>query len=214
VRGRAVICRAFIQARMSSRRLPGKVLAPFRGQPLIDHVVAAVRQALPEVPCVVITSEHSTDGPLAAYLASAGVSVFRGPLDDVFGRFRAALQRHPCDLVYRVCADSPLLSGDSLRAVAAHAHEDWDLVTTIFPRTFPKGHNAELMRVATFLAVDEASLSPEEREHPTQVFYRNPQRYRILNVESGDPTLAQKNFCVDTVEDLVRLERRDGDQEA
>jgi spore coat polysaccharide biosynthesis protein SpsF len=198
--------RAFIQARMSSRRFPGKVLAPFRGKPLIEHVVAAVRSALPEVPCLVVTSVHPTDAPLAAYLASIGVPSFRGPLDDVFGRFRAALAEHPCEQVYRFCADSPLLSGASIRAVAGHAAEPWDLVTTIFPRTFARGHNAELIRTATLAAIDPAGLSPEEREHPTQTFYRHPDRYRILNVESGDPSLAETSYCVDTVEDLMRLE--------
>jgi spore coat polysaccharide biosynthesis protein SpsF len=200
-------CRAFIQARMSSRRFPGKVLAPYRGRPLIDHVVEAVRTALPEVPCVVITSVDPTDAPLASYLSSVGVDVFRGPLENVFARFRAALADYPCDGVYRFCADSPMLNGDVIRAVSAHSSEGWDLVTTIFPRTFPKGHNAELIRVATFSTIPMDTLSAEEREHPTQAFYGHPQRYRILNVESGNPHLAQTSFCVDSVEDLTRLEK-------
>ena len=197
----------FIQARMSSRRFPGKVLAPFRGRPIIDHVVEAVRTALPDSRRVVLTSSQESDTPLATYLAAVGVSVFRGPLDDVFSRFRAALAEYRCDRFYRICADSPMLDPGSLRAVAAHAEEDWDVVTTIFPRTFPKGHNVELIRASTFNAVDHSSLSAEEREHPTTTFYRHPSRYRIFNVESGDPRRAEQNFCVDTVEDLARLER-------
>jgi spore coat polysaccharide biosynthesis protein SpsF len=192
---------------MSSRRFPGKVLAPFRGKPLIDHVVGAVRDSLPHAPCVVLTSEHPTDTPLATYPASAGVEVFRGSLDDVFARFRAALEHFPCDQVYRICADSPLLDRDVLSRVAALAAEEWDLVTTIFPRTFPKGHNVELIRVRAFLSVQAADLSPEEREHPTRVFYDHSERYRIFNVESGDRSLAERNFCVDTVDDLWRLAR-------
>ena len=91
---------------MSSRRFPGKVLAPFRGRPLIAHVIDAARAALPDVAPVVVTSDEPTDAPLVAYLASEGVACFRGPLDDVLGRLVACLDRHPCDWVLRLCGDA------------------------------------------------------------------------------------------------------------
>src|SRR5687768_13033965 len=106
--------RAIVQARMSSQRFPGKVLAPFRGRPIIDHVVAAIRSALPEVPVVVATSTEHSDDPLAAYLGSTGTAFHRGPLADVFSRFRGCLVAHPADWVLRVCADSPLLGAAML----------------------------------------------------------------------------------------------------
>src|SRR5437879_4590 len=124
---------------MSSRRFPGKVLAPFRGRPIIWQVTRAVTQALPQTRLVVLTSNQTSDDPLAAYLSSEKIPVFRGPLDDVYERFRRGLQENPCDLVLRICADSPLLDGYLLRAVAARAERgDVDIVSTTFPkRTFP-----------------------------------------------------------------------------
>jgi len=199
--------RAFIQARMSSRRFPGKVLAPFRGAPLIHAVIHAVEQALPAVPIVVATSLHTSDDPLAAYVASLEVPVFRGALDRVFDRYLACAATYPCRWILRVNADSPLLGAAPLHAVTAHLGDPTlDLVTTTFPRTFPRGQNAELIRVGAMRSIDVAKMSPDDQEHVTQFFYRNPSRFRILNVESGDPSLAALSLAVDTLDDLRRLE--------
>lgn len=175
---------------------------------MICHILSAIQNALPAVPIVVATSTEAADDPLAAYLGAFGVSVFRGPLEDVFERFRRCVDAYPCEWILRVCADSPLHDPRVLQAVVECPDRDGaDLVTTVFPRTFPVGQNAELIRTATLQALDAGSLAPEEREHLTQVFYRNPDRYRIVNVASGDPSLAKLSIAVDTVEDLFRLER-------
>jgi len=199
--------RVLVQARMSSRRFPGKVLAPFRGTPLIRWVLNAVADALPATPVHVATSADRSDDPLACYLAASGFSVFRGPLESVFERFRACAAEHPCDWILRVSADSPLLSVHVLERVAAQAKTAFDLVTTVFPRTFPRGSNAELIRVSTFAAIDPRELTVEDHEHVTSFYYRHPERFRILNVESPNPKLAETSLAVDTVEDLHRLER-------
>lgn len=198
---------ALIQARMSSSRFPGKVLAPFAGRPLIDHVIEAV-QAVPTVDRVtVLTSDHPTDDPLVAYLADRGVATFRGPLDDVFERFRQYVQTVENDWFLRVSSDSPLLDPAILGRLVAHPQRGRaDIVTTIFPRTFPKGKNGELVRTASFLSIDPADLTAEDHEHVTPYFYRHPERFVIASVTSPDPDLAGLSYAVDTVDDLRRLE--------
>ncbi len=191
---------------MSSRRFPGKVLAPFRGQPIIWHVIDRVARALPDHPRCVVTSTDASDDPLAAYVSRIATPVFRGPLDDVFERFRLAARERGAAFVLRICADSPLLDTRVLHAVVAAHDRALDLVTTTAPRTFPKGSNAELINTATFAALDAAELDAEDKEHVTRFLHRNPQRFRIQNVESGDPSLATLELAVDTIEDLQRLE--------
>lgn len=195
---------------MSSKRFPGKVLAPFRNKPIIEHVVGCVRSGLPGVPVVVATSAEHSDNPLAHHLAALGVPCFRGPLDDVWARFLSCLAEHPCDQVLRICADSPLLDGSVLAKVVATAERnpDCDLITTIAPRSFPKGQNAEVIRSATLRAIDPRELGAHDREHVTAFFHRQPERFRILNVSSGNPRLAELSVAVDTVDDLQRLEQR------
>lgn len=191
---------------MSSRRFPGKVLAPFRGRPIIWHVIERVRHALPEFSCVVVTSTETTDDPLAAYVESLDVPVYRGALDDVLGRFAAAAIEHPSPWLLRICADSPVLDERVLKAVVAANREGVDLVTTTAPRTWPKGHNAELIRTSSLLALMSTELDAEDREHVTRAFHRQPDRYKLMNVESGDASLAAQELAVDTIEDLRRLE--------
>lgn len=208
---------AFVQARMSSRRFPGKMLAPFRGRPILDHVLDSVKRALPETPLALLTSDDPSDDPLAVYAQSRGVRVVRGALDDVLGRFRKALDSGEGDVewVLRICGDSPLLSATVIRRVVDAARgSDADLVTTIQPRTFPRGQNAELIRASVLRALDDdRRLSAENREHVTQAIHQRPSEYEIVNVASGDPSLATRHHAVDTVEDLLRLEQANIDEE-
>ncbi len=198
---------AFVQARMSSRRYPGKVLAPFRGQPIIRHVLNSIEKVLSSSQIVVVTSTEESDNPLALYLQASHVPVFRGPLNNVFERFQQCLKKHPCDWILRICADSPLLDPLILQKLLNYTESDYDLVTTTFPRTFPRGKNAELIRVHTFLSLNSQKLTESEQEHPTSFFYRNSDSFKILNIESGDEKLSEINLSVDTVEDLLRLEK-------
>jgi len=204
----ASVC-VFVQARMSSARFPGKVLAPLFGRPLVQHVLAGVRQALPwSTGIVLLTSEEPSDDPLAVYAAALGVKVFRGPLEDVFARFRRAMLVYHHDYVLRLCADSPFPNHNVLRTVAGFARgSSYDLVTTTFPRTLPRGQNAELIRTRTFLEIDTGSLTAEEREHVTAVYYHHPERYSILNLASGETLPSPASLAVDRLEDLMRLER-------
>jgi spore coat polysaccharide biosynthesis protein SpsF (cytidylyltransferase family) len=200
--------RAFIQARMSSARFPGKVLAPLHGKPVIQHVIERVERVIPPKWITVVTSAEEADDPLACYVQRKGIAVFRGPLDDVFGRFRMCLMEFPCEWVLRVNADSPMLSVENMRSVIAYEKETAvDLVTTTFPRTFPKGQNAELIRVDTFMRIEATELTAEDREHVTAFYYRQPRRFRIANVFSGNPPLAELNYAVDTLDDLRELEK-------
>lgn len=199
--------KAFIQARMSSRRYPGKVLAPFRGQPLIRHVVRAAESVLPRTDIVVVISDHVTDDPLAAYLSSLQVQVFRGALDNVLQRFLMCLEHYPCEWVLRVNGDSPLLWPELIRIFVRRAQEfSGDVLTTISPRTFPRGQNLELIEGDALKSLTKEALTVDDVEHVTPYFYRHPDRYRIVNVESGDADLCRMSLAVDTLEDLRRLE--------
>jgi len=202
------LVRAFVQARMSSQRFPGKVLAPFRNEPIIVHVLRAVERVLDRSLIVVATSVEPSDDPLWSYLNGAGYHVFRGPLSDVFERFRLCLGAFPADWIMRISADSPLLQQEPVEKVVGLAsRQDCDLVTTIFPRTFPRGSNAELIRTETFLCIDPSQLTAHDREHVTPFYYRNADRFRIVNVTSHDPDMAELSLAVETIEDLQNLDR-------
>jgi spore coat polysaccharide biosynthesis protein SpsF (cytidylyltransferase family) len=80
-------------------------------------------------------------------------------------------------------------------------------VTTTLHRTFPRGSNVELINALSLLDLDDAAIGPEDREHVTRYFHAHPERFRMVNVESGNPRLAELDVSVDTVSGLERLER-------
>lgn len=199
--------RVFVQARISSGRFPAKVLAPFRGKPIVSHVIERISEVVPPKAIVVATSADASDDPLAAYLREMGVTVFRGPLEDVFTRYRLCLEKYSCDWFFRVCADSPLLNSNLIVQMLSLRSDETDLVTNVQLRTFPRGQSLELINAQTFANVDIAMLSADEKEHVTKVFYAHPDHYQIINIISSDSKLVEQSLAVDTIEDLRRLER-------
>src|SRR5882724_7865649 len=115
---------AILQARMTSSRLPGKVMAPVLGEPMIGRQVERLRRATRIDKLVVATSIDPSDDPLAAYCESLELTVFRGPLNDVLERYRGALARHTqARAVVRLTADCPLTDPSLIDQVIQRHHE-------------------------------------------------------------------------------------------
>jgi spore coat polysaccharide biosynthesis protein SpsF len=200
--------RVVVQARMSSSRFPGKVLAPLMGRPLIAHVLSRICEAVPRERVVMVTSEDATDDPLTSYVgADLGVTVFRGPLNDVVARIQACLCAYPCEWFVRICGDSPVIDPGLLSWMLERVSEEFDLVTNVAGRTFPPGESIEIVRTRTFLGWVASQLTWEEREHVTQHFYRHSPPYMIRSVTAADPALRRRRLVVDTLKDLRSLER-------
>jgi spore coat polysaccharide biosynthesis protein SpsF len=201
-------CRIVIQARMTSSRFPGKVLAPLHGRPLLAHVVERAR-LVPEADDVIVaTSTAPSDEPVALYAEHVlRAPVFRGDLENVALRFQQCIREWPCRWFVRVSGDSPVIDPELVSALVARAHAGTDLVTNVAVRTFPPGQSVEVIRSEVFLSLDTGAMTPEEQEHVTTHYYRNPNKFHITNVESGDVRLAERRLVVDTVDDLNALER-------
>lgn len=196
-----------VQARMSSRRLPGKMLRRLGQRTLLEWVVERVRLCHRAGPVIVATSTAADDDPLAAAGVRLGVGVFRGPLDDVAARFLGAAGQFGLAAFVRITGDSPLIDPALIDAAIELFGENGgcDLATSVFPRRFPKGQSPEVLNVAT-LATLQAELSdPLDREHITRFYYAHPRRFRLRSL-IGPVDCAAEQLSVDTAEDLRRLE--------
>lgn len=200
---------AIIQARCSSSRLPGKVLMPLHGHPMLWWLIERVRLSPAVAGVIVATSEAPSDDALEAWCGSVGVSCLRGPLDDVAKRFLMVAERLGADSFIRVNGDSPLLDPALLdRAVFLFENGDFDLVTNTRKRSFPKGQSVEVVSVAA-LASRHPGMSQDEKEHVTACFYRNPANSRIENF-ACDEDLGHIQMSVDTLDDFLIVERMMG----
>lgn len=194
-----------VQARMSSSRLPGKVLREVAGRPLLGHLLDRLEHANVDV-IVVATSDRIDDDPVAAFAARAGAAVHRGPLRDVLARFAGAAAAHRLATVVRVCADSPLLDPALVdRAVAVLRAGDADLASNVVgERTFPPGQSVEAMTRDALTRAVALADRPGEREHVTRVMYRRDDAFRIVDLRR-DPPVTGPHLAVDTPEDMERV---------
>jgi len=196
---------AIIQARMSSTRLPGKVLKPLAGAPMILRQFERVQRSRRIDRLIVAASEDASDDPLIDVLRAAGLDYFRGPLDDVLARYIGALDAFgPADEVVRLTGDCPLADWSLIDAVIQHrARTGADYVSNTWGRrSFPKGLDAEVVRSEVLRQAALEARDPYEREHVTPFVYRRPERYWIEGVSQAADE-GDVRWTVDVPDDLA-----------
>jgi spore coat polysaccharide biosynthesis protein SpsF len=203
-------------ARMSSSRLPGKMLRPLGPTSLLERVVARTRTLA--YPIVLATSSAPSDDELCEEASRLGIPVFRGSLDDVLGRACAAARSAEFDAFARLCGDRPFLPLDDTRRGMALMHDrllhaaPCDIVTNSGPRPVPSGLTMEVIRTTALERLRLQATSPEEREHVTSGFYLRGSEYSIVQLPSAlhelaRPGVPRLQLAVDTEDDRVQLSR-------
>lgn len=203
---------AVVQARMSSKRLPGKVMMNFLGKPMLGHLCDRLSRCAGIDDFIVATSDLSIDDEIDAYISSRGINCYRGDLNDVAARIIGAAELMAADALVRVSGDSPLLDPEIIStAVVAFRKRNLDLVTNVQQRTFPRGQSVEVVALSALRSAWLSGMSPEECEHVTTYFYKHPDLYSILNL-THEPACGDIQLSIDTLEDfkqailiLVRL---------
>lgn len=195
---------AVLQARMSSTRLPGKVLADVAGAPMALRQIERLRRVASIDRLIAATSNEASDDPLAQALEAAGVEVFRGSLDDVLGRFAGAVAGlADDDLMLRLTADCPLADPVLIEAlIARHKAGGADYSATTLPhRTYPIGLDAEILNAGLLRLMAGEATDPYEREHVTPFVYRRPERFALGGLMQ-DRDESQVRWTVDLPSDL------------
>ena len=194
---------AILQARMTSTRLPGKILASILGEPMVGRQLERIRRAQRLDDIVLATSTDPSDDLLVAWAEANDFKVFRGALADVLQRFVEVIEHYQPDVVVRLTADCPLTSPDVIDAVIERFQAgDVDYCSNTLTPTFPDGLDVEVIRADVLRAVAASSTDPHEREHVTLGVYRHPEHYRLANFE-GTEDHSDLRWTVDTPEDLA-----------
>jgi spore coat polysaccharide biosynthesis protein SpsF len=197
---------AFIQARMSSRRLPGKVLALIAGEPMLAQVLARACQARTVAETWVLTSVDEGDDPIENLCHERGVPCFRGSLDDVLDRFVQAARAADPEIIVRLTADCPLLDPEVIDRTVRILMNESEVVyaATRMPerRTFPVGIDVEAFRREALERAADVALDRYQREHVTPWFYDGSQADPIVHVQA-EVDLGSHRWTVDTPEDLA-----------
>jgi spore coat polysaccharide biosynthesis protein SpsF len=193
-----------LQARMTSSRLPGKVMRPLVGEPMIGRQVERLRRSRNLGELVVATSIDPSDDVIADYCGQIACPVHRGSLQDVLGRYAGALAAYgPADHVVRLTADCPLADWTVIDdCIALHLETGADYTSNTVERTYAKGLDVEVARADLLAQIAAEAADPYEREHVTPFFYRRPERFRIEQMVQ-EAQLADLRWTVDTPQDFA-----------
>lgn len=191
------------QARMTSTRLPGKVLLEIGGRTVLDHHLD--RLAAAGLAVHVATTVNATDDPVVALAERRGLPVHRGSEDDVLARFADCASAYGLDVVVRVTSDCPLIDGDVIAAALEDylAEDDTDLyVSNALERTFPRGMDFEIFSGAALREAAERADEPAQREHVTPYFYTNVNGRMVLRNVALPADHSGYRVTLDTEDDL------------
>lgn len=194
-----------LQARMGSRRLPGKAMALVAGRPLVSHCLDRLRAS--EVgPVVLATTTNREDDVLARIADVVGVSVVRGADDDVLSRFADVVRTHPARLIVRATADNPAVDIDAVRRVQRWI--DIGNADYVVEDGLPYGSGVEAIRTDVLVQAHLSARAPADREHVTTWITRHSDRFRIQRIPA--PRRVRRpdlRFTVDTPTDLAYMRR-------
>ncbi len=211
---------AVLQARLGSKRLPGKVLLELGGRPLLAHVAerAALARRIDRV--VVATSDHPSDDRLEAFCESRALPVFRGPVDDIVGRVLGAARLVAAELVVRLWCDCPFIDpallDEGLEAVERERLDYLNVAGLDTERTYPVGLDFEVFRVTLLEELARDTTDPFYREFPADYVAAHRDRLRARALVGTEP-LADFGLTIDYPEDLAlarKLEARLADSGA
>ncbi|CAF24290.1 cytidylyltransferase domain-containing protein [Candidatus Protochlamydia amoebophila] len=199
----------FVQARMGSTRLPGKVLKPVLGKPLLGYLLERLKDVKEVDEIVILSTTNSQDDVIEAYCQQLGIFCFRGSENDVLERYYQAALIRKVDVVIRITADCPLIDPDIIDQVVGLFKKEifqYDYISNSFERTFPRGLDVEVFTFEALQTAFKMATSLIQKEHVTPFIYQNPGLFKLKNI-AHHPSLHLYRWTVDTPEDfeLIKL---------
>lgn len=206
---------ALVQARMSSTRLPGKVLMDICGRPVLRRVVDRVRRAPGIAAVVVVTTTEPGDEAIRSYCREEGIPCFAGSEHDVLDRYHRAAVAYEADPVVRITADCPLVDPAVVgRLLDLYGSRSYDYVGVaagagaihLDSGRFPDGLDAECFSFEALVRASHAATAPPDREHVTPYIWRNRGLFRVGTLfAEGD--WGHLRVTLDTEADLELVRR-------
>jgi spore coat polysaccharide biosynthesis protein SpsF len=194
---------AIIEARMGSRRLPGKIMRPILGKPMLELLIERLKrsQRLDEI--IVATTENPLDDVVENLTQRLSISCFRGSENDVLDRVLRAARSVNADIIVEITGDCPLIDPNIVDdLIDIYLANKFDYVSNILQWTFPDGFDTQIFSTAVLEKVEQLTQDPSDREHVSLFIYTHPEYFTLHNVESPLPEYWNLKFSVDTLEDF------------
>lgn len=196
---------ASIEARMTSTRLPGKVLLPIMGKSMLEYLIERVRESKKIDQIVVATTNNDDDDPIVDLCNRVGIASYRGSENDVLDRVLNAVKSVNGDIIVELTGDCPLLDPIIIdETIDFYLKNNFDYVSNCLSRTFPIGYDTQVFSFKVLERVHSITQDPADREHVSLFIYEHPEIFSLWNIRSN---LSQKwwsaRLTVDTKEDFL-----------
>lgn len=201
-----------VQARMGSSRLPGKVMKRINGHPMIYYTLIRLQESRYIDEIILATSTKDIDNPLAEYVETLGIGVFRGSEENVLERYKLASDKYNGDTIIRVTGDCPLIDPIIVdNAITKYLMYDYDYLRLDVPRTFMRGFDVEVFSKNTLeevygIVCSEENIKNKEyelfREHVTYYIYTHQSNFNVGYLKGEFKVHKDINLSVDTKKDF------------
>lgn len=197
---------AIIFSRLDSNRLFGKALIDIEGRCLLERVIDRTKLIEDISEIIVATSDREIDDPIANFAKKKGVEIYRGSCDDVFQRSIQACKKFKLNGFARICGDRPYFDYELVsKGIQIFKNSELDLVTTLYPKTFPPGLTTEIINIRLLEKYDKSIQDAYDREHLTTFFYENNLEIKIKNIDNKNyQKMKNISLVVDNHHDLKR----------
>ena len=195
---------ATIEARMTSSRLPGKVLADVGGMPMLEMMVRRLKRSQTLSGICLATTTSAEDDPLADLAGRLGVMHFRGSEDDVLARVVGAAQASEADVIVETTGDCPMIDPAILDGcVLSYFSSTCHYCSNALDGSFPRGLEVQVFSRDVLEEVEGTTQEPVDREHVSLFIYEHPECYVLRSVRAvGALRRPDWRWTVDTEHDL------------
>jgi spore coat polysaccharide biosynthesis protein SpsF len=172
-----------IQARMGSKRLPGKIMRKIEGKSVLEHIITSLKFSTEMSKLIVATTSNSEDDVIEELAKKLNVLCFRGSRLDVLDRFYQCAKKYQGNLIVRITADCPLIEPTILdSAIKLCKNGEYDYCSNMIHQTYAMGYLVEVITFETLEKLHKNNLDPFNREHITPDIRMNPEKYKIIEL--------------------------------
>ena len=196
-----------VQARVTSKRLPGKMIKKINGNSILEILIDRLKLSKRISEIIILTSKNKSDNSIVQICKLKKIKFYRGPLNNVAKRFYEIDKKKNTKSFIRICGDSPLIDHNLIdKAISKFNLKKHDLLTNIFPRTYPKGQSIEIINSKTYKDYFSSFKKKNHKEHVTTYFYDNFKKFKMYKLKNN-VNQSNINLSIDTIEDFDKMKK-------
>jgi|ETNmetMinimDraft_33_1059910.scaffolds.fasta_scaffold20409_1 spore coat polysaccharide biosynthesis protein SpsF (cytidylyltransferase family) len=196
-----------VQARVNSKRLPRKMIKKINGNSILEILIDRLKLSKKISEIIILTSKHNSDNPIVKICKLKKIRFYRGPLKNVAKRFYDIIKNKNAKSFIRICGDSPLIDHNLIdKAISKFNLKKYDLLTNIFPRSYPKGQSIEIVNSNTYKNYFLLFNNKNHKEHVTTYFYENFKKFKMYKLKNNI-NQSNINLSINTIDDFNKVKK-------